>query len=181
MKTFHRSRGLVLRSAKREGGFTLIELLVVIGIIGILAALLLPAYIKARQHAKEGVTRAMIDQLKTACEAYQSDFGTYPMPTADRASTPQTSGLVLRLWTWPLSAGRTQPYFDFSPRNLDAAGNIVSPAGFEVFYEENASVRPKVATMRKPFGVDLWTASFDSVNPTNPSALKAESTVIGGW
>lgn len=170
-----------MKTLHHRGGFTLIELLVVIGIIGILAALLLPAYIRARQHAKEAAARTAIAQLRTACEMYQADFGAYPMSLSDRASTPSTSGLVLRLWTWPLSAGRALPYFDFSPRDLDASGNIVSAVGHEVYYEENASVRPKVATMRKPFGVDIWTASFDSANPANPAALKAEQTVIGDW
>ncbi|HYE79604.1 MAG TPA: type II secretion system protein, partial [bacterium] len=58
--------------------FTLIELLVVITIIGILAAIALPNYIKAKDKAKEVQTKSAIKSIQVAVERYHTDFEQYP-------------------------------------------------------------------------------------------------------
>jgi type II secretion system protein G len=64
---------------KLESGFTLIELLVVITIIGILAAIALPNYIKAKDKAKEAEVKANCHTLQIALERYATDHsGAYP-------------------------------------------------------------------------------------------------------
>jgi len=59
-------------------GFTLIELLVVITIIGILAAIALPNYIKAKDKAKEVEVKANIHTIQIALERYATDNRDYP-------------------------------------------------------------------------------------------------------
>jgi prepilin-type N-terminal cleavage/methylation domain-containing protein len=62
-----------------ERGFTLIELLVVITIIGILAAIALPNYIKAKDKAKEAEVKANCHTIQIALERYATDHsGMYP-------------------------------------------------------------------------------------------------------
>lgn len=62
-----------------EQGFTLIELLVVITIIGILAAIALPNYIKAKDKAKEAEVKANCHTIQIALERYATDHsGAYP-------------------------------------------------------------------------------------------------------
>jgi len=62
-----------------QRGFTLIELLVVITIIGILAAIALPNYIKAKDKAKEAEVKANCHSIQIALERYATDHsGAYP-------------------------------------------------------------------------------------------------------
>jgi prepilin-type N-terminal cleavage/methylation domain-containing protein len=78
-----------LRISKKQGGFTLIELLVVITIIGILAAMALPNFIKMRAKAKEAEVKAGIHAIQVALERYAVDSGgVYPLALsgADYAS-----------------------------------------------------------------------------------------------
>ena len=67
-----------LRSrAQDEKGFTLIELLVVILIIGILAAIALPAFLGQRARAQDTEAKTGVRQGQTAMETFYTDNQTY--------------------------------------------------------------------------------------------------------
>ena len=56
-----------------EGGFTLIELLVVILIIGILAAIAIPAFLSQTSKASDSAAKTQAGTLQTTMEAYASE------------------------------------------------------------------------------------------------------------
>jgi len=62
-------------SGDREAGFTLIELLVVMLILGILAAIAIPAFFNQRDKANDADTKALVRTAQTATETYATDNG----------------------------------------------------------------------------------------------------------
>jgi type IV pilus assembly protein PilA len=57
----------------KEAGFTLIELLVVMLILGILAAIAIPAFFNQRDKAKDASAKSMARTAETAMETYATD------------------------------------------------------------------------------------------------------------
>jgi len=75
-----------------EGGFTLIELLVVILIIGILAAIAIPAFLSQTSKASDSAAKTQVGTLQTTLETYASEKnGSY---TTETGGTPSIEELA---------------------------------------------------------------------------------------
>ena len=66
---------------RRDEGFTLIELLVVILIIGILAAIALPAFLNQRSEAQDADAKENLVTVQKAMEAWRTDHDTFATAT----------------------------------------------------------------------------------------------------
>ena len=62
---------------KISKGFTLIELMIVVAIIGILAAIAIPNFLKFQCKAKQSEAKTGLKAIYTTQLAYSGEFGTY--------------------------------------------------------------------------------------------------------
>jgi type IV pilus assembly protein PilA len=66
------------RMSQEESGFTLVELLVVMLILGILAAIAIPAFLNQREKANDADAKADVNTAQQAMETFQTDHaGSY--------------------------------------------------------------------------------------------------------
>jgi type IV pilus assembly protein PilA len=108
---------LSTRGVRDEGGFTLIELLVVILIIGILAAIAIPALLSQKNKAYDSSAKTLAQTAQTAAETYSTE----------------NNGLYT--FTEPKQLQAIEPTINTSKTNeadLTVATGIEESKGFEV-------------------------------------------------
>jgi prepilin-type N-terminal cleavage/methylation domain-containing protein len=67
------------KSARKKSGFTLIELMIVIAIIAILAAILIPNFIRARGQSQLAACESNEKNIATSLQMYATDYnGNFP-------------------------------------------------------------------------------------------------------
>jgi len=91
----------------RRGGFTLIELMIVVAIIGILAAIAIPNFLRFQLRAKSSEGKTNLAAIRTAEEGYFAEFGTYVPASVTPAAAPVTSKVP-----WPNPAVGCPNCFD---------------------------------------------------------------------
>src|SRR5688500_8688960 len=122
-----------MRIANRQG-FTLIELLVVIAVVGILAALLMPAVQQAREAARRTQCKNHLKQLGLALHNYESSHTVFPgLGTGSNLISVHTAILpFLEQENLKQLYDPAQPLFllvagvpSFNPSQLPAASTLV--------------------------------------------------------
>lgn len=86
----------VICNLKSPRGFTLVELMIIVGILGILAAIVMPEFQGHTQQAKEAAAKDNLRILRTAIERYAVDNGIAPGYPSNDSTNPAMAVYVYR-------------------------------------------------------------------------------------
>jgi type IV pilus assembly protein PilA len=104
---------------EKDSGFTLIELLVVMIIIGILAAIAIPVFLRQRQKAVDSSVRSDLRTVANEMETYFTDNQVYVLPA--NTTSPLTIGGTV---------GGTPPVLTGATSVTLSKGNTVAKVDF---------------------------------------------------
>ena len=139
-----------LRNLKSREGFTLIELMIVVAIIGILAAIAIPNFLRFQLRSKAGEGKVNLAALRTAEEGYFAEFGTYIQATASPAA-----------WAIGAAGVRKVPWLDAAapPNNFATLG--WAPEG-DVYFQYQILAGPTGILAAMAPGNNFYTAEARS-------------------
>jgi general secretion pathway protein G len=96
------------RHTQAQEAFTLIEIVIAIAIVGLMAAVVGPAFLRFLGMGKESQTTSNIKALQSAIMQYNIDTNTYPQTLQDLVRRP-TDEKISKKWRGPYLEGDEMP------------------------------------------------------------------------
>ena len=109
-----------LRRTKGEKGFTLIELMIVVAIIGILAAIAIPNFMRYQAKAKQSEAKANLGSIYTSETTYRAENDTY----ADSVTKLDWAVAGTARYSYSITAATTTTFTAQATANIDSDATV---------------------------------------------------------
>ncbi len=172
--------------------FTLIEVLGVLAIITILAALLFPAVIRAREHAKERQAMGEACNIATALKMFKLDYGKWPNQSQGTNDTTYFTNnhLVINPLIIPTNNPRNKIYLSVQTgtKMFDTNGNYLDPWGlpYVVCMDENDDMTisinfSNVVYSNRHTGMYTYINDIGTISGAAAASIGSRGDAIGSW
>jgi len=143
-------------------GFTLIELMIVVAIIGILAAIAIPNFLKYQAKSKQSEAKMNLGSMGTSAESYHAEKDTYQPPASGVGSTVTVNAPPSTVCTNPLGWGVTgtarYDYYYNNQKYYAATQGLGGKADLATFANQTSFMSGATGDIGKNVaGSDEWT------------------------
>lgn len=163
--------------AKARKGFTLIELMIVVAIIGILAAIAIPNFIKFQARSKTGEAKANLKGYFTAEKAYYQEHDVYSASMSAVGFTPERGNR----YTYNFGGGSSPSYQLRSSATLVSTGNITAIEADTFKYGNILTARQTGGTRMNSVTFTAQDSSHNALTASEPSVVEASNGDFAGF
>lgn len=135
-----------------RAAFTLVELLLVMLIVVLLTGAVIGSVGYVNRKAAEAKTQALLAKIGAALEAYNADWGQYPLATSNMWNRTQATTNFNCYLVTNLAGLQGKKYLDWSP---DETNNVVAGGEVKLYIVDGFGT---------PIGYDPGTASTNTAN-----------------
>jgi prepilin-type N-terminal cleavage/methylation domain-containing protein len=130
-----KGKNVSMKMTSRKAGFTLVEIMIVVAIIGLLAAIAIPNFVKARQTSQTNACINNLRQIDAAEQQWALEFG---KTTGDACTAADIQGYLGR------SGTGVDVHCPLVAAGASLAGYTVNAVGTSPQCAQNAATHPAV-------------------------------------